>query len=108
MCSPTLYILYVHVYIVVQCIALFDSNQRESFRITEFGGLDIGESSRVCSKETSGMVWYGSYDCPQLICTLYTTGVHSGVMMNSFVPGMSLMKCTALKEDYQVAHSVGL
>ena len=33
-------------------------------------------------------------------------GVPSGVMMSSFVLGMSLMKCTALKVDYQVTYSI--
>ena len=38
--------IYVHV-----VFALIDSDERESFRSTKFGGLDIRESSRVCSKE---------------------------------------------------------
>jgi hypothetical protein len=37
---------------------------------------------------------------------VHVIGVPNGVMMSSSVPGMSLMKCTALREDYQVTFTI--
>ena len=50
--------------------------------------------------------WYDYMYIAQLLMHNICIGVPSGVMMSSSVPGMSLMKCTALKEDYQVTYNV--
>ena len=38
----------------------------------------------------------------KLFCSYGGTGVHNGVMMSSYVPGMSLMRFTFMKEDHLV------
>lgn len=52
-------------------IALFDSNERESFWSTKFGSLDVRESSRVCSKEVSRMVRYIADSLLYAMCISY-------------------------------------